>query len=80
MILFIAVVVNSVVYLQLKGGGKETSEPEFLTILKCNLAESARAGFQFNCYEIFSDKILIYRHLDHFSGLFKFTEKSLFYH
>jgi hypothetical protein len=34
------------------------SEPEFLKILKCNLAESAGAGFQFNCYDIFNDKTL----------------------
>jgi hypothetical protein len=45
-----------------------------------NLAESVGAGFQFNCYDIFNDKTLNYRHLDHFSGLIKFTEKSLFYH
>ncbi len=41
-------------------------EPEFLNILKCNLAESARTGFQFYCYDIFNDKTLNYRHLDYF--------------
>ncbi len=61
-------------------GREEWPEPEFLNILKCNLAESVGAGFQFNCYDIFNDKKLNYRHLDHFSGLLKFTEKSLFYH
>ncbi len=35
------------------------TEPEFLNILKCNLAESASAGFQFNCYDIFNDKTLV---------------------
>ncbi len=55
-------------------------EPEFLIILKSNLAESASAGFQFNCYDIFDDKTLNCSHLDHFSGLLNFTEKSLFYH
>ncbi len=34
---------------------KQQFEPEFLNILKCNLAESAGAGFQFNCYDIFND-------------------------
>jgi hypothetical protein len=34
-------------------------EPEFLNILKCNLAESASAGFQFNYYDIFNDKTLV---------------------
>jgi hypothetical protein len=38
---------------------KQASEPEFLNILKCNLAESASAGFQFNCYDIFNDKTLV---------------------
>jgi hypothetical protein len=33
-------------------------EPEFLNILKCNLAESATAGFQLNCHDIFNDKTL----------------------
>ncbi len=47
-------------------------EPEFLNILKCISAESARAGFQFNCYDIFNDRTLNYRNLDHFSGLLKF--------
>jgi hypothetical protein len=56
------------------------SEPEFLKILKCNLAESVSAGFQFNCNYIFNDKTPNYRHLDHFSGMLKFSEKSLFYH
>jgi hypothetical protein len=45
------------------------TEPEFLKILICTLAESASAGFQFNCYGVFNDKTLNYRHLDHFSGL-----------
>jgi hypothetical protein len=48
-----------------------TSEPEFLNILKCISAESARAGFQFNCYDIFYYRTLNYRNLDHFSGLLK---------
>jgi hypothetical protein len=29
---------------------------EFLNTLKCNLAESASTGFQFNCFDIFNDK------------------------
>jgi hypothetical protein len=29
-------------------GGHGITEPEFLNTLKCNLAESARTGFQFN--------------------------------
>jgi hypothetical protein len=37
------------------------SEPEFLNTLKCNLAESASTGYQFNCYVIFNDKNLIKR-------------------
>jgi hypothetical protein len=35
------------------GSGRCTgnlAEPEFLNILKCNLAESARAGFQFDSH------------------------------
>ncbi len=55
-------------------------EPEFLNILKCNSAESAKTGFQFTCYDIFSDKSLNSRHLDHFSGLLKFTENNFFYY
>jgi hypothetical protein len=58
------------------------SEPKFLKILKCNSAESVSAGFQFNCFDIFNDKTLNYRHLDHFllfSGLLKFIQKNLFY-
>ncbi len=43
-----------------------SSEPEFLNILKCDLAESASTGFQFNCYDTFNDKTLNYKHLDHF--------------
>ncbi len=54
------------------------SEPEFLNILKCDLAESASIGFQFICYDIFNDKTLNYRHLDHFFRSVKFTEKELF--
>jgi hypothetical protein len=54
-------------------------EPKFLNILKCNLAESVSAGFQFNCFDIFNDKTLNYRHLDHFSGLLKFIQKFFFY-
>jgi hypothetical protein len=49
------------------------TEPKFLKIFKCNSAESASAGFQFNFYDIFNDKTLNYRHLGHFSGLLKFT-------
>ncbi len=52
-------------------------EPEFLNILKCNLAESASAGFQFNWYDLCNDKTHNYSHFDHFLGLLKFTEKSL---
>ncbi len=55
-------------------------EPEFLNILKCDLAESVSAGFQFNCYDIFNDKTLNYSHLDTFFRSVKFTEKNLFYH
>jgi hypothetical protein len=33
-------------------------EPEFFKVLKCNSAESASAGFQFNCYGIFNHKTL----------------------
>ncbi len=54
------------------------SEPEFLNLFKCNLAERASAGFQFNCHDSFNDKTLNYRHLDHFSDLLKIREKSLF--
>ncbi len=36
-------------------------EPKFLNSLKCNLAESASAGFQFNSYGIFNNKALYYR-------------------
>jgi hypothetical protein len=36
------------------------TEPEFLKVLKCNSAESASAGFQFNCYDIFNNKTLNY--------------------
>jgi hypothetical protein len=53
-------------------------EPEFLNILKCDLAESAITGFNF--YYIFNDKTLNYKHLDHFLRTVKFTEKNLFYH
>jgi hypothetical protein len=35
------------------------AEPEFLKILKCNSAESVSAGFPFNCFDIFNDKLLI---------------------
>jgi hypothetical protein len=31
-------------------------------MLKCNSAESASAGFQFNCYDIFNGITLNYRH------------------
>jgi hypothetical protein len=55
------------------------SEPEFLKIFKCNSAESASAGFQFNCFDIFNDKTLNYRLLDHLSGLLKFKPKNIFY-
>ncbi len=55
------------------------SEPEFLNILKCDLAESASTGFQFNCYGIFNDKTLNYKHLDYFLRTVIFTEKNLFY-
>ncbi len=55
----------------------KTPEPEFLKILKCDLAESASTGFQFDCYDIFNDKTLNYRHLDHFLRTVKFTEKNL---
>ncbi len=55
------------------------SEPEFLKILKYNLAESASAGFQFNCFDIFDDKTLNYRLLDHLSGLLKCIQKNIFY-
>ncbi len=33
-------------------------EPEFLNILKCNSAESARTRFQLNFYDILNDKTL----------------------
>ncbi len=56
------------------------TEPEFLNILKCDLAESASTGCQFICYDIFNDKTLNYKHLDHFLRTVKFTEKNLFYH
>ncbi len=36
------------------------TEPD-LNIFKCNSAESARAGFQINCYGIFGDKTINYR-------------------
>jgi hypothetical protein len=55
------------------------SEPEFLKILKYNLAESASAGFQFNCFDIFNDKTLNYRLLDHLTGLLKCIQKNIFY-
>ncbi len=54
------------------------SELKFLKILKCHSAESASAGFQFNCLDIFNDKTLNYRFLDHLSGLLKFIQKNLF--
>jgi hypothetical protein len=54
-------------------------EPEFLKILKCNSAECASAGFQFNFLDIFSDKIIMYRHFVQFSILLKFTEMNHFY-
>ncbi len=54
------------------------SEPEFLKILKYNLAESASAGFQFNCFNIFNDKTLNCRLLGHLSGLLKCIQKNLF--
>jgi hypothetical protein len=47
------------------------TEPELLDILKGNSAESASAGFQFYCYDIFNDRTLNYRPLGHFSGLVK---------
>ncbi len=55
-------------------------EPEFLKILKCDLAESASTGFQFTVIvDIFNDKILNYRHLDHFLlGLLN-SQKRIFY-
>jgi hypothetical protein len=53
------------------------SEPEFLNILKCNSSESASAGFQFNCYDIFNDRTLNHRHLDQLSGLLKLILKNL---
>ncbi len=56
------------------------SELEFLNIFKCNSAESARTGIQFNYNDIFNYKTLNYWHLDHFSSLLKFTVKNLFYH
>jgi hypothetical protein len=34
---------------------RNSPEPEFLNIVKCNLAVSASAGFQFNCNSIFND-------------------------
>jgi hypothetical protein len=55
-------------------------EPEFLNNLKCDFAESVSTGFQFNCYDIFNDKTLNYKHLDHFLRTVKFTEENLFYH
>jgi hypothetical protein len=55
------------------------SEPEFLKILKCNFAESASAGVYFNCFDIFNDKTLNKRLLDHLSGLLKCIQKNLFY-
>ncbi len=63
----------------IKTPSMQSAEPKFLKILKCSLAESASAGFQFNCYDIFNDKTLNFMLLNHFSGLLKFTEKSLFY-
>ncbi len=54
------------------------TEPEFLNILKCNSAENASAGFQFNCLEIFHDKTPKYRHLDHFLGLLKFIQYTIY--
>ncbi len=56
-----------------------STEPEFLKIFKCTLAESVSAGFQFNCFDIFNDKTLNYRYLDHFLGLLKFIQKNIFY-
>ncbi len=55
-------------------------EPEFLKMLKYNLAESVSAGFQFNCFDICNDKTLHYRLLDHLSGLLKCIQKNIFYH
>ncbi len=61
------------------GGGQCTlqrnaqPEPKFLKIF--NSAENASAGFQFNCFDIFNDKTLNYRLLDHLSGLLKFIRK-----
>jgi hypothetical protein len=66
-----------VLYSILMCGG--LTEPEFLKILKCNSAESVSAGFQCNCFDIFNDKTLNYRYVDHFSGLLKFIQKNLFY-
>jgi hypothetical protein len=60
-------------------GTTDDPEPEFLKILKYNLAESASAGFQFNCFDIFNDETLNYRLLDHLSGLLKCIQKNLFY-
>jgi hypothetical protein len=57
----------------------QSKEPEFLKILKCNSAESVSAGFHFNCFDIFNDKTLNYRHLNHFSDLLKFIQKNLFH-
>ncbi len=45
-----------------------------------NFLKCVSTGFQFNCYAIFNDKTLNYRHLDHFFRFVNFTEKNLFYH
>ncbi len=58
---------------------EKAPEPEFLKIWKYNLAESVSAGFQFNCFDIFNDKTLDYRLLDHLSGLLKCIQKNLLY-
>ncbi len=58
----------------------EFDKPEFLNILKCDLAESAITLSQFNCYDVFNDKTPNYGHKDHFLRSVKFTEKNLFYH
>jgi hypothetical protein len=46
--------------------------------LKCNLAEKASAGFQFNCFDILMTKHLITGIWTTYQVcLLKFTEKSL---
>jgi hypothetical protein len=55
-------------------------EPEFLKILKCDLAESAITGFQFNCLIFLMIKHLIIGIWTTFFRFVKFTEKNLFFH